>query len=1097
MFLNHFLILGQVNNTFIYDYKSDSTKLSQFIVSELFDEIYKKHLGDITSKDSHDFGSIVLPTSTDELTTGIKLKIEDVSFSFDSKYLLVKITSKESWPKGVCKPIGNKPWIDLRLGTYFLFDYNLGEVLEIFQNVHEISFKNNNTLLISAPLKGSIYSLTSREIIFSKEGVAFFEFQDLNSDSLVILKEISWVDYFGIGGNKRNNHSRNNSAHLITLNSNEILQSFTDLGEVNIEPQLSYDERYLAFTIGDRDITLDNECFNLRDGKLICYDIQNKIRTQQIQHARFLKWASYSNSFVFYDYISDKVKEISYPNKKVRTIFNVKDISWQDNFWEPDFDIGEIVYCCKDSILIFSTIQLSANSFAEGYVYILNSLTQTVIKKNDYNGFDINLKNNDFFILGNSLYRYNDFSVVLNATSLKFDNSGKHLIINDHGIYTIIDLEESKEIGKGILKNTSINYIDEVGNYLLIGKSLIFDLSESKEIVNYKNDVTIDCVDYLKKLYIVVNENTIEFYNLLTNEILGTLFCNSDGWLFYDKYHRYDCSSSFSDQIYFSCSSEFLDKKMWVPNLWNTTIVTKNNEFIKAPKLLNCNLNDDEKNYSFRKSVIQSIGIPTVNYLEDGEKKVNLNNFSGKKVTISKAEILFQYDIWDEFHTRLLFSYFADHFGGYIAMTPDGYYSKSDDFYGKVALSINDTIFELSQIESNFYRPEIIYGLLTNYEINNRINNINRISSPPKIKIEEIRNDKNRGVIIETLNDQLTAKFRITATNMGGGIKGIRLFNNGKIVEEKLFNEYQNQNEVSLMVTIDLIVGNNKIDAYGISSDNTTSKPISIFKYIEIDQEILKPNLFVLGVGIDEYKNSNYNLNYCEKDMQSFLDALSIVSTQLYDSVFLSVIKNSNATKKNIIDSLEKISSKSKTNDVFVFYYAGHGVAHNFEGSNDFYFVTHDVTQIEDISNCALNGLSGGELKKILKNIRCQKQICIIDACNSGAFANENVRGSLGEENAIAKLNRSTGTAILASTKSEQYASEIDEIGHGVFTYALLKALAGEASDENCEITISGIENYLYQEIPKITQKYRGEKQFPTFQKCGQNFPLGFKCVNN
>ena len=1094
MLLSHFSLVSQYDDSFIYNYKFDSAQYSQSIVSELFDVIYKNHVGKTVSSDSHDFGSIVLPASTEELTSGIKSKIEDVSISPDSKYFLVKILTKELWPKGINKPIGFKPWEALNLGTYFLFEFNTGEILEIFHNVLYVSFNSNNTLLISGPLTGSIYSLKSRETVFSKEGTAFFEFQDLKSDSLILFKETSSVDYYGQDGNDKNDHLRNNSAYLISLKTYNVIQSYPDLGNVNIFPEVSFDERFISFTICDRDISLSGGYVNLRDGELFCYDILHDKLIKKINHARFSRWAKHSNEFVFYDYKSDIVKKYNCLSNKVVNIFDIKDISWKDNYWEPDFDVEKVEFVCQDSILIISPIRLSGDYFADGYVCFINCSSESEIKRFEFERFETNFKNNDFFILGNRFYRYDDFSEVLRANSLHFDDSGKILIIqetidNYTNKYSIIDLEKSKELGKGISARSCDNLIENKGRYLILGKSLIFDLQASKEIVNYDNDVTIDCVDQQKEIYITLNENKIEFYNFFDNEIIGTLFCNSDGWLFFDKYLRYDCSSEFSDQIYFSCGGEFKDKKMWVPNLWNKTLALRNNEFINAPKLLNCQL-------SSRNALVQCIDIPTVNYLIDEEKTVNLKNYSGKKVKISKSEILFQCDIWDEFNTRLLFSYFADYFGGFIAMTPDGYYSKSNDFYGKVALAINDTVFELSQIESNFYRPEIIYGLLTKNNTNKRFYNINRIKSPPKIEIEELKNDKNRGVIISTNNNQLTTIVQVTATDLGGGIKGIRLFNNGKIVDEKLFGEFEHQNEVNIIFNVDLIEGYNKIEAVGIAADNTVSRASSLIKYIDFGKDNLKPNLYVFGVGVDEYQNTKYNLNFCVKDMHSFLDTINIVSSQLYDSVFVSVIKNRDVTKRNIIESFEKIASQSKPIDVFVFYYAGHGIAHNYEGTNSFYFVTYDVTQMENISNCSLNGLSGEELKNLLKNIKAQKQISIIDACNSGAITNDKIRGGSGEENAIAKLNRSTGSAIIASTTSEQNASEINEIGHGVFTYALLKALAGGASDENCEITISGIENYLYREMPIITEKYRGEKQYPTFSKFGQNFPLGFKCAN-
>jgi uncharacterized caspase-like protein len=98
------------------------------------------------------------------------------------------------------------------------------------------------------------------------------------------------------------------------------------------------------------------------------------------------------------------------------------------------------------------------------------------------------------------------------------------------------------------------------------------------------------------------------------------------------------------------------------------------------------------------------------------------------------------------------------------------------------------------------------------------------------------------------------------------------------------------------------------------------------------------------------------------------------------------------------------------------------------------------------------------------------------------------------EEKAIAQLARSTGTHWLTAAGSEQFASEFTQIGHGVFTYVLLEGLQG-AADRNGDqkITIKEMDAYLQDQVPVLTEKYKGTPQYPSSYGFGQDFPVGVK----
>ena len=100
-----------------------------------------------------------------------------------------------------------------------------------------------------------------------------------------------------------------------------------------------------------------------------------------------------------------------------------------------------------------------------------------------------------------------------------------------------------------------------------------------------------------------------------------------------------------------------------------------------------------------------------------------------------------------------------------------------------------------------------------------------------------------------------------------------------------------------------------------------------------------------------------------------------------------------------------------------------------------FYLVPQDVTQLYGADDAlAQKGLSASELQQYSKEIKAQKQLFILDACQSAA-ALEQLSGARGaaEEKAIAQLARSTGTHWLTASGSEQFAFGICTTGSRLF----------------------------------------------------------------
>ena len=96
------------------------------------------------------------------------------------------------------------------------------------------------------------------------------------------------------------------------------------------------------------------------------------------------------------------------------------------------------------------------------------------------------------------------------------------------------------------------------------------------------------------------------------------------------------------------------------------------------------------------------------------------------------------------------------------------------------------------------------------------------------------------------------------------------------------------------------------------------------------------------------------------------------------------------------------------------------------------------------------------------------------------------------DRKAQAQLARSSGVHVIAASTPDQFAAEVKELGHGVFTYLLLKGLKGDAVSKASDRTVSvyGLLQYIDAQLPVLSQQYRSTTQYPVVKFNGMDFPL-------
>ena len=203
----------------------------------------------------------------------------------------------------------------------------------------------------------------------------------------------------------------------------------------------------------------------------------------------------------------------------------------------------------------------------------------------------------------------------------------------------------------------------------------------------------------------------------------------------------------------------------------------------------------------------------------------------------------------------------------------------------------------------------------------------------------------------------------------------------------------------------------------------------------------------------------------------------------LFKSTSIIEVYNIQATKEGILAKLKQLEN-TNPQDAVLIYFAGHG-----ENINDkWYFIPHELTYPEREEDVKKKAISSDELSNSIKNIKAQKVLVLIDACKSGAVLLA-FRG-FEDRKALSQLSRSTGVHIVAASSKDQFATEVKELGHGVFTYTLLEGLSGKASGKGETVTVRKLMSYIEEQLPEITKKYRQEAQYPVVDSKGMDFPI-------
>jgi len=419
------------------------------------------------------------------------------------------------------------------------------------------------------------------------------------------------------------------------------------------------------------------------------------------------------------------------------------------------------------------------------------------------------------------------------------------------------------------------------------------------------------------------------------------------------------------------------------------------------------------------------------------------------------------------------------HFGEneWMVKNPEGYFNGTQEARQFIHFVSGMKTYGVDQFFEEFYRPELLPKIFQNRggDGSQGVNQKLKGSPPPIVK-----------VALVDMPDPTKAEVFVKVTDTGMGVENFKLFHNGKRIVASDFKLPSSKGQsTTYRNVVNLIGGTNTFTASASNKDKVESDPTSAEIFSESSEK--SSICYIVAVGINQYKNPKMILNYAKPDAESFGKTM-VDEGKLFKSIELHSLFDEDASQANILKKLDELAAKIHPEDVFIFYYAGHGSMVD----DRFFFIPSESSRLYDLNSLTKEAIEANVLQDKFRSIKALKQLIVMDACQSGASVELLASRGAAEEKAIAQLSRSAGIHVMASAGSEQFAAEFTELGHGIFTYLLIKALQGDAdgAPKDGKVTIYELKSYLDDQVPELTRKLKGKPQYPYTFSRGQDFPV-------
>ena len=299
-------------------------------------------------------------------------------------------------------------------------------------------------------------------------------------------------------------------------------------------------------------------------------------------------------------------------------------------------------------------------------------------------------------------------------------------------------------------------------------------------------------------------------------------------------------------------------------------------------------------------------------------------------------------------------------------------------------------------------------------------------------------------------------------------VKLIRIQVNGQQVAERQPEQGGGFTPGALNFAVPLARGRNAIRVIGVGeSGETTADVVATHEGVgDLDK---RGTLYVLAIGVDKYRNLPGNdLRFSSADAQAFATAMEEHVGPQHQRVVSQVLVNGATagdapTAANILNALGMLRQTKETDTVVVFV-AGHGIN---DGPN-YRFLPTDAARQSDGDFLSASVIPWFAFQEAIESAK-GRRILFLDTCHAGNSYNQRLSSDSYETNVI----------VFSAARWDQEALERADLGHGLFTYALVEGLAGKATkgDRGGPVTTVALRDFLVARVAELARKLEHEQE--------------------
>jgi hypothetical protein len=238
-------------------------------------------------------------------------------------------------------------------------------------------------------------------------------------------------------------------------------------------------------------------------------------------------------------------------------------------------------------------------------------------------------------------------------------------------------------------------------------------------------------------------------------------------------------------------------------------------------------------------------------------------------------------------------------------------------------------------------------------------------------------------------------------------------------------------------------------------------------------------------IGVGGYESSAVpRLRYSVADADAVYQTLIGAGFKKENILLMTDKTERKPTLRNIKWALGTFLARSAhKDDLVMIYFAGHGASEVDQRGIERDGLSKYLVPVDaDPDDLYSTALPMDEMQNVLARIEAERVTVFLDACYSGAaggrtFASTKTRTVNVDDIFLDRLTRSKGRAIVTASRPSELSIELAELGHGIFTYYLVRGLQGYA-DNNRDgiVSLQELYEYLAQEVSRKSRQVGGNQ---------------------